>query len=117
GGAVHIESEVIVVVQRRLAGVESHAHAEVHSVGPGVIRERALRGDRRRCCLVRLAEDDEELVSAAVDLVPASLGDSGTEQAPVVVEYSLIAVAELMDETRRSFDVGKQQRDRSIGKL
>jgi hypothetical protein len=67
-----------------------------------VRRECALRSDCGRGSAVGVGEDDEELVTTAVDLVAATFGNDSAEQAPMPVEQSLIAVAEPMDKPRRS---------------
>ena len=66
-----VEAHVVVPAQDALARVESHAHADgPHPGGPGLGREGALCGGRRRHCRYGALEDDEECVSLGRDLDP-----------------------------------------------
>ena len=46
-GAMDVHADVVVGADLGLAGVQAHAHAQVHALGPGVGRQRTLRGHRR----------------------------------------------------------------------
>ena len=104
--AVHVEPDVVAVGDRRLAGVDAHAHAE---------RQRGQRllslprgGDR----FAGRAEGDEERVAlAAEDDAPVPL-DRLAQQPAVLGEQLGVLVAALAEQRGRALDVGEQERDR-----
>jgi hypothetical protein len=71
--------------------------------------ELGLDGGRSR--IARVLEDDEELVAAMIDDVPACLRDHVAHEAAVIVEELGVGVAETADELRRALDVGEDERE------
>src|SRR5262245_50060065 len=71
GRTVDAETDVTALGGDGLARVDSHSHTELHSLGPPVPGERALRCDRRGDRIARAAEGDEERIALGVDLLTA----------------------------------------------
>src|SRR5262245_61544871 len=109
-GAVDVDPDVALGRERRLAGMEAHAHFH------GSHRERALGLGRRLDRIARALEGDEETVSLRADLDPAPAGDRLADQAPVLAEHVLVALAELLEEPRRAFDVGEEKGESGGGR-
>ena len=78
----------------------------------------------KACCAAMAAsaaapsvlEDDEELVAAVIDDVSASLFHGSAEKLAVVGQNLGVPVPQALKELRRSFDVGEEEGDGSIGK-
>ncbi len=106
-GPVHVDPHVVAARDRHLAGVHTHPHLQGDVVGPGVVADRALGRDRGLDPRPRGAEHHEERVAlGARDVaVPTGLSDDPM----MVVEQSVVALAELVQQPRRSLDVGEQQ--------
>ena len=62
-------------------------------------------------------EGDEEGVALCVDLVAAGLLEGAPQQALVLGEDLAVLVAQLLEQPRRAFDVGEEERDGSARKL
>ncbi len=116
GSAMNVKAEVGVVTDVRLAGVHPHAHADLDAFGPGVAGERLLRGDGCRGSRPSVLEDDEELVAPVIDDVSASLFHGSAEKLAVVGQNLGVPIPQALKELRRSFDVGEEEGDGSIGK-
>ena len=113
--AMYIDADVVRAGfgARRIAfaGVHAHAHADRGAVREGRRGKRALRGARRADGLRGDRKDHEQRVTFDAHLEPAVL--EGVAQRPCVYhEHVVEAVgAELVQELRRSLDVGEQERD------
>jgi hypothetical protein len=70
-------------------------------------------GDR----VARPGEGDEERIAFGADLATAVLSERRAQQAPMVVEHVGVAVAQPPQQTRRTLDVGEQERDGAARKL
>src|SRR5205823_4559177 len=117
-GPDHVEAEVALLADVRLAGVQPHPHAQLLTAGPFVVAQRALRLDRRRHRVAGARERVEERVALRVDLRPAVRAERLAHDAPVVVRHAAVpVVAELLQEPRRPLDVGEDERDGAAGKL
>ena len=78
-------------------------------VRPGLVRERALPGDRGRIAPAAL-EDGEERVALAVDLEPAHLEVRIPQELVVAREHLAVALpAHVLQELRRALDVREQK--------
>ena len=75
-----VDAVVGAVAEGRLARVHAHAHAQLDTLRPGVSCERALRLGDGLCSLLRVLEDDEELVTSMVDDVPAAALDGRAQE-------------------------------------
>ena len=117
GRAMHVQAEVRRVADGRLARVQPHPDAQLDARGPLVCGERRLRADDCVGGCLRVGEHDEELVAALVDDDAVAALDRLAEKPPVVVEHVRVAVAETLQELRRSFDVGEDESDGSMRKL
>ena len=110
GRAMDIGPNVPLVGDERLAGVDpdSDAHGSVGERLLGV----SSRGDR----IGRARERDKERVALSVDLDPSVPRERVTEQLAVLRKDIRVTLAELVQQTRRAFDVGEEQRHRSARK-
>src|SRR5207245_2116327 len=86
------EAEVALLLHPGLAGVETHADAELGAVGPLVRGERALRLRRRGHPVAGAAEDDEEGVALGAHLLPAVLGERSAHELTVLGQSLRILV-------------------------
>src|SRR5439155_8673570 len=114
--AVHVQSEVGLPADARLAGVDTHADAQLDTRRPVVLGEGLLCSDDGLRSLPRILEDDEELVAALVDDDAALTFDGLVEEPAVFVEDVRVPVAETLHELRRALDVGEDECDRSMRK-
>src|SRR6266542_1976051 len=98
-----IEPDIALVGDERLPGVDTHAHAHPSR------RERALGVTRGRHRIRGLGERDEDRIALRVDFDPVVRGDRGAKKLSLRREYLAVAIAELAQETRRSFDVREEE--------
>jgi hypothetical protein len=90
--AMHREAVVALLGRRRLAGVDSHPHADVGSLRPVVIGERALRLDGREHRLARAHEGDEERVALRVNHTTAVPGEDVAQEASMFREHLPVTI-------------------------
>ncbi len=103
-GAVHVEADVVVTRQLRLARVQAHPHT--HRVGQSVL---ALT-----CCGERIgcpAERDEEAVALRAHLCAPVVGERRPQRLAVCVERLAVGIADLVQQRSRPDDVGEEQGD------
>ena len=115
GRADDVETEVTLVADRGLSGVQAHPHLHRHSLGPRVRRQLALGADRRPHRIPCSGERVEECVALRIDLRPAVRSEGLADDLPVVSCHVRVCVTELLQEPRRSLDVGEDERDCSGG--
>ena len=101
---VHVEADVPLLRQPRLARVQPHPHA-YRPVGQRALAVRGS-GDGVR----RAGEGDEERVTLRVDLDALVVGKGGAESPPMLVQRLPVVVTELVQQPRRALDVREQQR-------
>ena len=80
-----VDPEVAVLADLRLAGVQSHPHADLRAARPLVRAERALGFDRGVGRVLRAREREEEGVALRVDLGAAVAVHRAAHDPPVVV--------------------------------
>ena len=97
--------------------MDAHAHAQRHTAGPVVGGERTLCCGGRCDGILRTLKRDEERVSLRVDLLAFVLLVGGSEEAVVVGAGTAIALTKLLQESRRSLDVGEEECDRPAREL
>src|SRR5439155_12312154 len=105
GRTMDIDPDVSLLGDDRLACVQAHAYAN------RPLAQRLL--GVRRCCerVLRTPKGDEEGVTLRVDLDAVVAVKDLAQKAPVVGERVDVAVAELMVQPRRAFDVREEERD------
>ena len=101
GAAMDVDADVTLGSDGGLAGVDAHAHLH------GACGERPLRGVRRGHRVARPRKCDEERVALGVNLDPAVLGHGAAQGAAVGGEDLGIALTQVVNEPRRSLDVGE----------
>ena len=90
-----------------------HAHAQLHTLRPGVGGEGLLGEGCGGGRVTGALEDDEVRVPLGVDL-DASVSCHGLAEEPAMLREQVpVGVAELVQEPGRALDVGEQQRDRA----
>jgi hypothetical protein len=103
-GAVHVDPDVPLVGQQRLAGVDPHPHQ--HRT-----LQRRLRVPRRSQRIRRARERDEERIALRIHLDAAPPRERVAQHPPVLRQRIRVRLAELVQQPRRSLDVGEQERD------
>src|SRR5204863_10112507 len=103
------EADVLVADKRRLAGVKADANTNSHAFRPQMLREPGLRSGGRAARVDRTLEDAEEGVALRAQLPPAAPGESRAENLVVGGLRRHVAVADLLHEASRPFDVGEQE--------
>ena len=104
GALVHVEADVSLLGQARLARVQPHPHAN-RPVGKYALAIRSS-GDRVR----RAGEGDEERVTLRVDLDAVVIGEHRAEPPPMLLQRLSVVVAKCVQQPRRALHVGEQQR-------
>jgi hypothetical protein len=111
GRPMNAETDVALPTDGRLGSVDAHADPYLLSVGPGVARERALRGEGSGDCVLCAGEGDEERVTLRVDLVAARFLEGGAEQALMIGQDVSVLVAKRFQQARRALDVREEEGD------
>ncbi len=111
------EPRVATLRRDRLTRVQPHAHLDLGPVGPRMRQQRELALHRREHCLPSAGEGDEEGIALRVDLVTAVGCEGGSQQPLMVGKQFGVALAELLDQARRTLDVREQKRDRAARQL
>jgi hypothetical protein len=117
GCTMDAEADVALPADGRLGCVDADADAYLLSMGPRVVRERALRQEGRGDGVLRAGEGDEERVALRVDLVTARSLEGGAKQALMLGQDAAVLVAKRFQQARRAFDVAEEERDRPGWKL
>ena len=104
---VHAESDVALLADGRLAGVEAHAYAYLHTVRPLVLGECALRDDGGCESRLGAGKGEEERVSLVIDLASLAPLDGVSEDALVLLEHVAVALPELLEQPCGTLDVGE----------
>ncbi len=101
GGSVDVDADVALAGHDRRPGVDTDPDPD------GFVERLDLLGGTDR--VVRPAEGDEERVALRVDLDPVVTGERGAQDAPMRGEQVGVVIAMLVEETRRTLDVGEQE--------
>ena len=110
---VDVDPDVVVATQDPVAAVHAHPDADLVAVGPGVGREPSLRRHRRPDRSARGREHREERVALRADLHAASQGDRVPHDRGMLVLQWRVCLAEPSEESRRSLDIGEEERHRA----
>jgi hypothetical protein len=105
--AVDVDPDVALLGDQRLAGVETHAHADPARLEP------FLAFARGRQPVTRARERDEEGVALRVHLHPAVPFERLAQHPSVLGQRFGVGVAELVQQPRRALDVGEEKCDRA----
>ena len=111
---MNVDSEIPIVAQSRLPGVQAHPHFHLFAVRPHVRRERALDSDRSRGRRTRAGKRREQLIAARVDLASTCSDDRVTHNPSLILEHRTVALSEPLQQPRRSFYVREEKGDRPI---
>ena len=116
-GTNDVEADVALLVDRRLAGVEAHAHANGLSLRPGRGHMRALHLDSGGDRVAGAREDEEERVALRVDLDALACGERVANDPAMRRQNLGVPVAEALEKLRRALDVREDEGDRSLRQL
>jgi len=111
GGAMDGKARVTTLRGDGLARVQAHADLDLDALRPRVGDERELRVDRCEHPVARAREDDEEGVPLRIHLVAAVLAEGVAQYALVLRQDLRVPLAQLLQEARRSLDVGEEEGD------
>jgi hypothetical protein len=117
GRAMHVQADVIIEPDFRLAGVDAHSHPDLDAVGPTLGGKRSLRAHRGGDRIAGAREGDEERVTFGVDLATVVLVERRAKHALMLAEHLGVAAAQPRQQPRRTLDVAKQERDGAARKL
>jgi hypothetical protein len=112
---VDVEAGVAVFVHRRGAGVQTHPDAHPDVVGPVVLGDAALRGERGGHGGVRVLERGEDLVGPDIDRLPTGGLDRLALEPARVCEDVGVSLAEHLHEPRRVLEVGEEEGEGARG--
>ena len=115
GSPHHVDAEVPLAADSRLARVQPHPDADRVPVGPVMGRVESLRLDGRRDGVARPWEREEEGVTLRVDLDATAFAEARAHQSPMRVQDIAVAVAERLQQGGRALDVAEDERDSSTG--
>ena len=101
---VHVEADISLFGQLRLARVEPHPHA-YRPVGKCALAVCSGSDSVRRA-----GERDEERVTLCVDFDALVLGERRAETPPMLVQCFSVVVSEIVQQPRRALHVREQQR-------
>jgi hypothetical protein len=115
-GAMDADADVVVRGRYRFAGMQAHPHAQRSALWPGMIVQRALRGDRAADRVLHAAEGDEKSIAGGAELMAVMFGNRIAEDAAVFFECFVISLrAQLRQSGRRVLDVAEEERDGARG--
>jgi hypothetical protein len=92
--AVHVQTDVIILSDFRLAGVDTHPHTHLDAHRPTLGGERPLRAHRGGNCVARPREGDEERVTLGVNLATVVLVERRPQQALMLGKDLGVAAAQ-----------------------
>ncbi len=110
GDHVHVDADIVVVLDRRGPRVDPDPHAH-RPVWPAVRVVALLDRNRGLDGVGGALECEQELVPARVDLVAVALGECLADQAAMVRDHADVGVAEVADEPGRALDVREDEGD------
>jgi hypothetical protein len=114
-----VDGDAHIVVQRhlRLAGVHAHAHPHRGALGPGVLRQTALRLYRRSHGASGAGKRHEEGVPLGAHDVTAAARHSLAQDAVMLGQRRREPVAQAVEQLRGAFDVREEEGDRALGQV
>jgi hypothetical protein len=113
GGVVDIQTHIPLRSRLRLAGMNADAYLYGDALRPGMGEEHALGRNRRFDGIASAGKGHKEGVALGIHLVAVVLLKRGTQQVPALSEHIGVPLAQLLQEARRSLDIGEEQRDGS----
>ena len=111
--ADHVEARVPLVTEMRDTRMEPHPHLHDDPVGPPMVADPRLPGERRAQSRLNLVEDGRDLVACCVDLGAAVRCDLLAQQAADVGDEARVAAPGAPDELGRALDVREEEGDGS----
>jgi hypothetical protein len=103
------QADITLGGEQRLASMQTHAYPYRAAFQP------TLTVGRRRQCVRRPRESNEERITFGPHLDTVVGGKRRSQYAPVLRKHFRIAVAEFVQQTRRPLDIRKQKGNRTRG--
>ena len=117
GGAVHVETRVAAFRDRRLPGMETHAHLDRRPI-PLVPQKGKLPFRGGEHGIARVGERKEEAVSLRLHLDPVVSGGGVAKKRPMCLERGDVTLAaETLQQARRALDIREEERYRAAGQV
>ena len=117
-GPVHADPHVALSSDLGLARVQSHAHLDRRSLGPGMGRQVALGVDGRSHRVVGRREADEEGIALGIDDPAVVGGESGAQELALRGQELVVSVlAKPGEQLGGALDVREEEGDRATMKL
>src|SRR5262245_33283332 len=106
------DADVALLSESRLAGVQAHAHLDLHALRPLVRGEVALCVERCGDGVLRGVERDEEGIALCVHHPPAMRGERGPQNLLMSCEELVVELlADAAQQSGRALDVAEQKGD------
>ena len=112
---MHIHFNIPISSQLRFAGMQTNAYPYRCTAVPGMLCEGSLNGCGSHNCIGGMGEGDEEGISLRVHLVAVVLDEYFPQQLPTIGQHVGIMLIQLLQEMRRVFHIGEEQRHGSSG--
>ena len=100
-----------------LTGVQPHAHADFHPLGPGMSGNRALGLHRRRDGITGTCKGHEEALALRIDFVALTRLERRAQQVTALGQHIGVALSDVLELEHRPLDIAQEQRDRSRRKM
>src|SRR5437763_677581 len=110
---MHVQAHIAFSRTLWLARMQTHTYMHCCTSGPGMGSKRTLH---LHCCAHRIGgacKGHEEGIALGVHLVAVPAVKGGTQELAALGEDAIIAVAYLLQQAGRAFDIGEEQGDRS----
>jgi hypothetical protein len=111
GGAMDIETDVVVAASLCITRVQSHPHKNFHSGGPVGSCKGSLGLDDGSHRLPCMGEDNQERIALRAEFDPIVGREGGTHESLMRLEHVSVRWPQILKETRRTFDVGEEKED------
>src|SRR5258708_21876940 len=110
GGMMYIHPDVAVCSQHRFARMQANAYPHRCVIRPHMICEGSLYLYSCRDGIGGTSKGNKEGISLGVNFVAVILCEYLSQQVPAVSQHPSLALTQRLQEARRAFDIGEEQR-------
>ena len=114
---MHIHTDIAFGGELRFAGMQTHAHAHLHTMWPGVGGETALGGHGSPDGIAGTGKGDEESIPLGIHFVTEIHLEGHAQEAATLHQHLGVIVTQLLEQLCRSLDIGEEQCYRSRGQV